>query len=178
MKINKRLGAVLRTAAILMAVGSLLPKLDGHAHAQGGTRYFAETGQTVQGRFLEYWDENGGLLQQGYPISGEVQERSEIDGKTYTMQYFERAVFELHPEYAAPNDVLLSLLGVLKYNEKYSGGAPDQRENHDAGGVQFAETGKWVGGRSWSISARTGECGSKGCLYLTSSRRGPSWMGR
>jgi hypothetical protein len=100
----------------------------------------------VQGRFLEYWDENGGLLQQGYPISGEVQERSEIDGKTYTMQYFERAVFELHPEYAAPNDVLLSLLGVLKYNEKYPGGAPDQRENHDAGGVQFAETGKWVGG--------------------------------
>ena len=35
------------------------------------------------------------------------------------MQYFERAVFELHPENAAPYDVLLSLLGSIRYNQRY-----------------------------------------------------------
>jgi hypothetical protein len=34
------------------------------------------------------------------------------------VQYFERAVFEHHPENAAPNDVLLSLLGTLRYEQK------------------------------------------------------------
>jgi hypothetical protein len=46
----------------------------------------------------------------GYPISDELQERAE-DGKTYWVQYFERARFEFHPENPAPFNVLLSLLG-------------------------------------------------------------------
>src|SRR5690349_6831103 len=77
------------------------------ASAQQNSQTFPETGKTVQGRFLEYWQTNGGLAQQGYPISDEVTEVSPVDGKSYTVQYFERAVFELHPENAAPNDVLL-----------------------------------------------------------------------
>src|SRR5436190_1542628 len=83
--------------------------------AQLGERTFPETGKAVGGRFLEYWDKNGGLPQQGYPISTEMQERSDIDGKTYTVQYFERAVFEYHPENKAPYDVLLSQLGTFRY---------------------------------------------------------------
>ena len=114
--------------------------------AQEGSRYFPETKQTVKGRFLQYWEDNGGLMQQGYPISGELQEVSEIDGKTYTVQYFERAVFEMHPENARPFDVLLSLLGVMEYKEKYPNGAPNQRANDEAGSVYFPETGKRVGG--------------------------------
>jgi hypothetical protein len=35
------------------------------------------------------------------------------------VQYFERAVFELHPENAAPFDVLLSQLGTFRYQAKY-----------------------------------------------------------
>ncbi|MEP6775950.1 MAG: carboxypeptidase-like regulatory domain-containing protein, partial [Chloroflexota bacterium] len=85
-------------------------------------RSFPESGKTVLGRFLAYWEQNGGLVQQGYPISDEMQERSNIDGKTYTVQYFERAVFELHPENQPPYDVLLSLLGTLTYREKYPSG--------------------------------------------------------
>lgn len=54
--------------------------------AQTGQRTFVETGKTVQGRFLEYWDANGGLAQQGFPISDEMQERSDTDGKTYKVQ--------------------------------------------------------------------------------------------
>jgi len=48
---------------------------------------------------------------------------SVVDGKPYTVQYFERAVFELHPENQPPYDVLLSLLGALRYGEKYGGGS-------------------------------------------------------
>ena len=53
------------------------------------------------GMFLDYWNTHGGLAQQGFPISDEMQRQSDTDGKTYTVQYFERAVFELHPENAA-----------------------------------------------------------------------------
>src|SRR4051794_38239045 len=66
-------------------------------YAQGGSQTFPETGKTVSGRFLEYWNANGGLAQQGYPITNTMQEKSDTDGKTYTVQYFERAVFEAHP---------------------------------------------------------------------------------
>jgi hypothetical protein len=114
--------------------------------AQGGCQAFRETDKSVCGRFLDYWRENGGLSQQGYPISPEMSEVSEIDGKTYTVQYFERAVFERHPENAAPNDVLLSLLGVIQYRQKYPAGAPGQATNIEAGARRFAETGRTVGG--------------------------------
>src|SRR3954470_17205138 len=73
-----------------------------HASAQAGSRYFPETGHTVKGRFLAYWLANGGLVQQGYPISDEFQETSDLNGHVYTVQYFERAVFELHPENEPP----------------------------------------------------------------------------
>jgi len=116
------------------------------ASAQLLNRTFTETGKTVQGKFLEYWDKNGGLTQQGYPISNEMQEKSDTDGKTYTVQYFERAVFESHLENQAPNDVLLSLLGVFLYKQKYPNGAPNQTSNNQAGSRLFPETGKRVGG--------------------------------
>ena len=76
---------------------------------------FKETGMTLGGKFRAYWESHGGLAQQGFPISNEFQEKSDLDGKTYTVQYFERAVFELHPENQAPNDVLLSQLGTFQY---------------------------------------------------------------
>jgi hypothetical protein len=86
------------------------------------SRTFPETGKTVSGRFLEYWNANGGLAQQGFPISEEFQEKSDLDGKTYKVQYFERAVFEHHPENPAPYDVLLSQLGTFRYKQKYPNG--------------------------------------------------------
>ena len=86
------------------------------------SRTFPETGKTVSGRFFEYWQQNGGLAQQGFPISERFQEKSDIDGKTYQVQYFERAVFEMHPENPRPYDVLLTPLGSLRYKEKYPNG--------------------------------------------------------
>lgn len=92
--------------------------------AQGGCRAFPETGKQVCGRFLEYWQANGGLAQQGLPLTGEFQERSDLNGQTYTVQYFERAVFEKHPENARPFDVLLSQLGTFQFRSKYPNGDP------------------------------------------------------
>ncbi len=110
------------------------------------TRLFPETGKTVRGIFLDYWNAHGGLAQQGFPISEEMQEQSDTDGKTYTVQYFERTVFEYHPEKQKPYDVLLSLAGSFLYNQQYPGEAPNQSTNKEANSVLFPETGKHVGG--------------------------------
>jgi lipoprotein-anchoring transpeptidase ErfK/SrfK len=74
--------------------------------------FFKETGHWLAYGFKKYWDENGGLWQFGYPISEEFQEKNAQDGQTYTVQYFERARFEYHPEHAGtPFEVLLGHLG-------------------------------------------------------------------
>jgi len=109
------------------------------------SRYFSATGHTVKGPFLQYWEQHGGLAQQGYPITEVLQEKSDTDGMVYTMQYYERAVFEMHPENSAPNNVLLSLLGGFYYNDKYSGNAPDQHAS-TTNPRFFPDTGKTIGG--------------------------------
>ncbi|HYO49899.1 MAG TPA: hypothetical protein VEW94_08605 [Chloroflexia bacterium] len=113
-------------AVVLTTLLQPLAHLQSFAQGQAGCRTFQETGKMVCGRFLQYWQENGGLPQQGYPISNEFQEKSDLDGKTYTVQYFERAVFEMHPENKPPYDVLLSHLGLLQFQRKYPNGEPGQ----------------------------------------------------
>ena len=73
-------------------------------------RCFAETGFCARGRFLAYWENHGGLAINGFPLSHEFEQVLE-DGNTYTVQYFERVRMEHHPEFAAPNDVLLGQFG-------------------------------------------------------------------
>jgi hypothetical protein len=55
------------------------------------SQYFNETGFTVGGGFLQFWKSQGGLTIFGYPITEEFVE------KGHTVQYFERARFEHHP---------------------------------------------------------------------------------
>jgi hypothetical protein len=101
---------------------------------QPGCQTFSQTGHTVCGRFLRYWDDHGGLAQQGYPLSEEFTETNALNGKPYTVQYFERAVFELHPENKPPYDVLLSQLGTYVGKAKYTQGFTS-----GAGAVPFYE---------------------------------------
>ena len=72
-------------------------------------RYFPQTRFNVCGWILGHWERNGGLERFGYPITPVFEE--EIEGRTYSVQYFERRRFELHPENTYPHDVLLGLLG-------------------------------------------------------------------
>jgi peptide/nickel transport system substrate-binding protein len=77
--------------------------------------WFQESRHAVSGKFLEHWNRYGGLAQFGFPLSEQFQEVSPTDGKTYTVQYFERNRFELHPDNPAPYEVELGLLGVQQH---------------------------------------------------------------
>jgi hypothetical protein len=68
-------------------------------------RYFPETGHTLRGAFKNYWEAKGGLSIFGFPLSEETAEQLD-DGRNYTVQYFERARFEL-----VGSQVRLGLLG-------------------------------------------------------------------
>jgi hypothetical protein len=71
-----------------------------------GCLYFPETQHTLSGKFLDYWQQNGGLALFGYPISEALVENG------VTVQYFQRNRFELHPDQAGtPYEVQLGLLG-------------------------------------------------------------------
>ena len=74
--------------------------------------FFGDTGHSLALGFRTYWEQNGGLAQFGFPITEEFQEKNPTDGKTYTVQYFERARFEYHPEFAGTKyETLLGQLG-------------------------------------------------------------------
>ncbi len=75
-------------------------------------RYFAETGHNLGGAFRAYWEAQGSLAQFGLPMTESFAERNTDDGKSYTVQYFERARFELHPEKDG-EQVLLGRLGAI-----------------------------------------------------------------
>jgi hypothetical protein len=85
-------------------------------------RVFSATGMAVCGKFLLFWERNGGLPVFGLPIRNEFLERSYVDGKQRRVQYFERAVFELHPENKPPYDVQLAHVGTFHYQSQYPAG--------------------------------------------------------
>jgi hypothetical protein len=80
------------------------------AQPEAGDAFFQVTGHNVAPDFFQYWQANGGLAQFGYPLTEEFQEQLE-DGKPYTVQYFERARFERHPENQPPYDIELGQFG-------------------------------------------------------------------
>ncbi|GIV98088.1 MAG: hypothetical protein KatS3mg057_2745 [Herpetosiphonaceae bacterium] len=73
-------------------------------------RFFPETGHTISGRFLSYWEDNGGLMVFGYPLT-EAHLETTSSGERLRVQYFERQRFERHRENPRPYDVLLGRLG-------------------------------------------------------------------
>jgi hypothetical protein len=89
---------------------------------QNGCKFFPATGHNVCDAILSAWRANGleldgrsgtseaeSLALFGLPL-GDAQTEM-IAGQEYTVQWFERARFELHPENAPPYNVLLGLLG-------------------------------------------------------------------
>jgi beta propeller repeat protein len=112
-----------------------------------GSRFFPETKQRITGIFLDYWNKNGALSQQGFPISHVMTETSDLDHKTYIVQYFERAVFELHLENPPNTRVLLSQLGTFRLHEKYPNGPPITPAPAEPGATHFPETGHTLSGR-------------------------------
>ncbi|MEO8287397.1 MAG: hypothetical protein ABI670_13310 [Chloroflexota bacterium] len=115
---------------------------NGYAYASvDGRQFFAPTGQYVEGKFLQYWLDHGGLPIFGYPLTPAFQEGGR------TVQYFERSRFELHPENAgSPYEILLGQLGkehLIAEGRKVPG--PDKLAARE-GEIRFPETGYKVGG--------------------------------
>ncbi len=99
--------------------GRRIHPADPPAARLSGATYYAETGHNLRAGFREYWNKNGGLAQFGFPITEEITEQLE-DGRVYTVQYFERARFEYHPENKAPYDILLGQFG-RRIHDEYNG---------------------------------------------------------
>jgi hypothetical protein len=97
-----------------------LPKV---SSAPSGCLYFKETGHSLCGDFMSYWNSNGlefdgksgksyaeSLALFGYPIS-EPKMETNSSGDTVMTQWFERARFEFHPNNPVQSRVLLGRLG-------------------------------------------------------------------
>lgn len=74
------------------------------------TTFYPQTGHTLAFGFRAYWDDHGGLRIFGYPISQEFTENG------FTVQYFERARFEYHPNNPPCYQIQLGLLGSTAAN--------------------------------------------------------------
>lgn len=74
-------------------------------------RYFAQTGQAINGGFYEFWLNHGGEEVFGLPISPEAEMMNPTDSKTYLTQWFQRARMEFHPELPEGQRIVLGNLG-------------------------------------------------------------------
>jgi peptidoglycan hydrolase-like amidase len=121
--------------AFLVATLTALPPQP--AHAQQGSRTFPETGFSVGGAFLRFFERNGGLDIFGFPITPEITEGGR------TVQYFQRARFEYYPEHAGTRyEVQLGLLGdALTAGRSFPRGEPFPPS---ADHLYFPETGYGV----------------------------------
>lgn len=71
--------------------------------------YFPETGHTVAMGFQDFWERHGGAAIFGNPTTEEYMDPA----SGYSVQYFERAVFEWHTEGSDPPHVELRNVGKL-----------------------------------------------------------------
>jgi hypothetical protein len=125
----------MKTILATLAGLLLLLASAGGASAQAAGRHFPETGQTVRGAFLDFFERNGGVDIFGLPRTGEI----ELNGRT--VQYFQRARFEWWPEHPAPYRVQLGLLA-----DELGRGRPPTVQSSDPTRRYFPETQHSIGG--------------------------------
>jgi hypothetical protein len=113
----------------------LSPLAEVHAQGTEKEQYFPETGHTVKGDFLRFYQNNADpALLYGYPITEQFTSR---DGKT--VQYFERARFEWNGSLTGDASILLTPLG----QSMYESGSPKLDINNPAACKSF-QTGYQV----------------------------------
>ncbi|MBV9121526.1 MAG: hypothetical protein JOZ39_12525, partial [Chloroflexi bacterium] len=93
------------------------------------TSFFPQTNHSVSFGFKHFFDTRGSLDNFGYPTTDEIQENG------WTVQYFQRARFEYHPEFGgSPYEVELGLLGDLTSGQTFDKAQPQ------AGARYYSET--------------------------------------
>jgi spore germination protein YaaH len=117
------------------------------ADAPAAAAFFPETGHTLQGEFLDYWLAEGGLERFGFPRTEVFSEYDPLVGQTYLVQYFERARFEYHPEYAGTHsEVLLGHVGRWALEKRGIDPWATAVEGASEGRRFFPESGHSAGG--------------------------------
>jgi hypothetical protein len=129
----------LALALLLVAgtLGSAVPRAAAapSAQAQIPFRYFKETGHNIGTRIKAFYEQNGGTPIFGLPLT-EVIREGDLE-----VQYFERARFELHPEFEPAFYVSLTQLGRQQIEGRTEPAfAPAPAEN-DANTTYFPQTG-------------------------------------
>ena len=154
-------GTISRSAGALLLLAILLQQISGGQSAVAQTispampttpaadnsvsTYYVETGHNLAFGFRDYWQAHGGLAAFGLPISEEFRQVNAADGKEYTVQYFERARFEYHPEISDPNyQVSLGFLG--REAAAHAAISIAKTAPTGNGAIYFAATGHNVGG--------------------------------
>jgi hypothetical protein len=96
----------------LWAVPDPVSQIPAPVTLEAGSRFFEGTELSVQDEFLSFYEENGGDLLFGLPISAQLDE----GGKR--VQYFQNARLEWHPEAPLDYRVQLGYLGEAHYREQ------------------------------------------------------------
>ncbi len=126
----------------LVIVAAYSPMVNAQSAPVPPGQCFNETGKCVRGLFNAYWADNGGLAQQGFPVTDEFNEINSVDGKLYRVQYFERGRFEYHPANVnTPFVILLGQLGRERYASQY---LQERSEGTDSGELCFPETRRCI----------------------------------
>lgn len=118
---------------LILLIVSLVPAQPMHANP----RCFpdiSEITHCIDDRFVTYWEQQGGLSIFGYPLSPAYDEQTDVGIRT--VQLFERARLEYHPDNASPFTILLSHLG------RQLGPNPASPEQQRDGCLFFAQTGQ------------------------------------
>lgn len=117
--------------------------------SQAAPRCFADVpGITscINGQIRSFWERYGGLEVFGYPLGSETLVN--IDGRTLTVQRFERVRLEIHPENKPPYHILLSRSGVEALTRSGRDWTSFPKASPDAPHY-FAHTGHAIASEFW-----------------------------
>jgi Tol biopolymer transport system component len=130
------LRVLLSLALLLVLSAAIVPR----SSAAADQRCFDQTGYCISGRLRQFWEQHGGLMVFGYPVTSPRAELNRDTGQIHQTQWFERARLELHPEHRPPYDVLLGRLGDDALTQRGIDWRDEPKAAPDAP-RRFAETG-------------------------------------
>jgi hypothetical protein len=98
-------------------------------------RYFRETGHNIGARIKAFYEQNGGIAIFGLPLTEVIREGN------VEVQYFERARFELHPEFEPAFYVSITQLGRQQTAGRTEAAFGPHAAQNDANTTFFPQTG-------------------------------------
>ncbi|MEX2425456.1 MAG: hypothetical protein WD401_01715 [Thermomicrobiaceae bacterium] len=160
------LAALIALTAVLGSIPASENSASAQSYAPGPEEvYFSPTGQYLEGEFLEFWWEYGGMPVFGYPVSPELEQ----DGMT--VQYFERAVLEKHPDNPPEWQILLRRLGDHAITDEQRQQPAFQKTDAAETGMYFEVTVTTSATGSWSTGRNMAESGFSASPSVPNSLR-------